>query len=308
MVPAEQRLAGTDLAGRGRGSAGNRLPAPRARPRRVKPPRAGEARGTPPPSPAGRRRSRSAPFDLGMIERHVGMLEQGIAVVAVARRDGKADRAGHLDRGAVDVHRHDDGAHHLARHAPRQSRLGAAAEQNELVAAETGDRAAAVDDRAQLPGDGAEHPVAGRMAEGVVDLLELVEVEPEHGELLVLSAIGASSACSRSWKARAILEAGHCVVAGEPLEPGGQPLLLLGRRHRLQHGRIGLQGDVDHADDEGASRRRAPSAAARGSGTGRSRPAGGQRRAGRLQSPAGRHCGRRCRPHNRWSARAASIW
>src|SRR4051812_2796301 len=100
-----------------------------------------------------------------MVKRHVGMLEQGLALRAVTGGDRDADRAGHLDRGAVYVDRHEQGPHHLTRQLLGEILAVAAGEEDELVAAEAGDRAAAVDDRGELAGDTAQHLVAGRMTE-----------------------------------------------------------------------------------------------------------------------------------------------
>ena len=48
-------------------------------------------------------------------------------------------------------------------------------------------------------GDQAQQLVAGRMAQGVVDLLEVVEIEAEHGEFGAAAARSATAASMCSW-------------------------------------------------------------------------------------------------------------
>ena len=62
---------------------------------------------------------------------------------------------------------------------------------NEFVAAEARHRVAGAADPLQPPGDLHQQAVAGAVAEGVVDELEAVEVEEEHGEVAAAAAAAA---------------------------------------------------------------------------------------------------------------------
>ena len=68
----------------------------------------------------------------------------------------------------------------------------------ELVAAEPGHRVAVAHRRAQPVGDLDQQLVAGRVAEAVVDLLEAVQVEEQHGHVVVVAAARRSASASRS--------------------------------------------------------------------------------------------------------------
>ena len=129
---------------------------------------------------------------------------------AVHRRVGLADhrlrrRAGIDDRGHADTHR-DLGLAVLEGNRPRgrprdpvgdQDHLPIAAEvleqQRELVAAKAGDRVHRSQHSAQPPGQTGEHGVADAMTEGVVDVLELVDIHEQHGD----HRAGAPSAIQR---------------------------------------------------------------------------------------------------------------
>ncbi len=115
----------------------------------------------------------------------VGMDEQGLGRLPVARVERPADRSVDLDGRVVDAVRPLEGT---AQPPGEDLRLavapGAGREHDELVATETGDRVARAHDRAQAAGDRPQHCVAGVVAAHVVDGLEPVEVDREHGERL----------------------------------------------------------------------------------------------------------------------------
>nr|WP_239002946.1 hypothetical protein [Rhodovastum atsumiense] len=62
--------------------------------------------------------------------------------------------------------------------------LHLALDHGELVAAEPGEGVGLAQFRLQPGGDGAEQRIAGRVAERVVDFLETIEVDQQHGEAL----------------------------------------------------------------------------------------------------------------------------
>ncbi len=76
---------------------------------------------------------------------------------------------------------------HLAREHGDGGRLAIAAEQHdgEFVAAQSRDRVVLGDAAGETPGDLLQQHVADRMAQRIVDVLEVVEIEAEHRHLIV---------------------------------------------------------------------------------------------------------------------------
>ena len=115
------------------------------------------------------------PACFAAVQRLVGVLEQRVLVSAVVRIGSDAGRQrGQLLRSFVVDHR-------LAETvgSPQAGVRVTAHHDGELVAADPEDLLAGARPRLEHAGDGDEHPVAGRVALRVVDLLELVEVD-EH--------------------------------------------------------------------------------------------------------------------------------
>ena len=118
---------------------------------------------------------------LGAIERHVGVAQNvgGIAGAAVDHRN--ADRGADDDVVAADHVGRADGGNDAA--GDRLQRIGiggAIGDDGELVAAEAGHQILAAHDVAQPLGDVEDELVADVMAERVVDVLEVIEVDVEH--------------------------------------------------------------------------------------------------------------------------------
>ncbi len=113
-------------------------------------------------------------------------------------------------------------------------------EQNrELVAAQPGHGVADTQRRPHARGDGLQHPVAGVVAERVVDDLEVVEVQEQHGERLTVRASAAERVFDAIPEQRPVREVGHWIV--ERLV--GELLLQL----------LAL-GDIAQVDDDPANR------------------------------------------------------
>ena len=128
---------------------------------------------------------RAAPVRLRPVEGEVGVLEQ-IVGSHRSRCDGDADAGADLDQMMLDLvalaQPFDD--------PPREfggifQRRDVALEHDEFVAAETGDIVLGAEDRPQTIGHRAEQAVAGRVAEGVVDLLELIEIDEQQGRYFI---------------------------------------------------------------------------------------------------------------------------
>ncbi len=121
---------------------------------------------------------------LGVVHRDVGAPHQRLRVLAVGRVPRDADAAVHLQR---DVVEHDRLAHArehvLDDRRQRRHVVGPHRRQDrELVAAEARDHPAFADPLGQSRPEMGEQIVAVLVAERVVDVLEVVEVEQHHCE------------------------------------------------------------------------------------------------------------------------------
>ena len=124
---------------------------------------------------------------LGVVHRDVGVLDQLLDVLSVARveRDADAGRDRHV--ASVEVHGFRQRMPDLLGD-PGQllRRADAFDDHRELVAAQPRDRIHLAQESLEALRHDLEHPVAGGVSEGIVDLLEAVEVEehqPDHGLL-----------------------------------------------------------------------------------------------------------------------------
>ncbi len=102
---------------------------------------------------------------------------------------------------------------------------GAFGEKNkEFVAAEANGKIRAADDSIEVGGKFLQHLVAGRMAVHVVDLLEIVQIEGEHGQG-VSPALGACHLRGEALHSKtAIVEARQRINHGEIAQNIGMPL------------------------------------------------------------------------------------
>ena len=143
------------------------------------------------------------------VGRHRGVVDQ---------RDADADRRGqrravHLDRLAGGLGDAVGDEHHLA--------LGCEPleQEREFVAAEARHRVHRAQQRAQPFPQGGEHAIAGGVAARVVDLLEVVEVEEQHGERVAGPAGALQGEVQAVQEQGAVGQAGELVVQrlmGEP--------------------------------------------------------------------------------------------
>ena len=121
----------------------------------------------------------AAAFRLGAIERHVGVAQELVGLVAVGRRHGDADAGADDHLMAVDFERLGERLDEFGGKLAGVGRPGAALHDGEFVAAKAGHRIDAAHHALQPLGHRAEQRIADRMAERIVDALEAVEVE-EH--------------------------------------------------------------------------------------------------------------------------------
>ena len=120
----------------------------------------------------------AAAVRLRPVQRHVGVAHQFLAGLAVAGRKRNPDAGADHDLDAVDVV---TGAQYLDQPGREIARLvrGDVGGQNdrELVAAEPGDEIVAANLRPQPVGHQPQQAIADRVAEGIVDVLEQVEID-----------------------------------------------------------------------------------------------------------------------------------
>ena len=118
---------------------------------------------------------------LGLVHRQVGLAQHRLGVAVGVPRDGHADACQHRDFGGAQRERLLEGVEDPS---GESHRLGLAldflGQDHELVAAQAGDRVAVAHQLGQALGDGNQQPVAGVVAEVVVDGLELVQVDEQH--------------------------------------------------------------------------------------------------------------------------------
>jgi hypothetical protein len=170
---------------------------------------------------------------LGAVHGRIGVAQQRVRVDAFARRAaGDADARRDVARLALDDQRIAQGLGEPAGDAQRVVLADHAGQQHgELVAAEPRDDVVGAQAARQALGHRADQPVAGAVAERVVDDLEVVEVDEEHGDAPGAPAEIAGQALEEQL---AVGQAGERVVVGLPGE------LLLG---------VAVLGDVDAVAD-----------------------------------------------------------
>ncbi len=122
---------------------------------------------------------------LGLVDGEVGIAQHLVGGEVGVLADRHADRDVDVQCHLADLDRF---AHRLAESLGEVERgvdVGDGfGDDEELVAAETADVVTAADGRLESSGHGAEHGVTGGMAVLVVDVLEPVEVEEQHGDRL----------------------------------------------------------------------------------------------------------------------------
>ena len=124
---------------------------------------------------------RAATLRLGVIEREIGVLQQVLGVARVLREDRDADRRADGQGFLAKLHRAVEQAAQLLADQPRFRRVvDVLAQDDKLVAAEPRNQRIGRHLEFQLLRRDAQDLVADRVAVDVVDVLEAVEVDPDH--------------------------------------------------------------------------------------------------------------------------------
>jgi hypothetical protein len=124
----------------------------------------------------------AAPFRLGVIEREVGILEQIFGVRRIVRIDRNADRGARDERFLPHLDRTIQQPPQLLPDQPRLQRVVDLAQNDELIAAQPRDHRVGRHLEFQLLRNDAQNLVADHVAVNVIDVLEVVEIDPEHRE------------------------------------------------------------------------------------------------------------------------------
>ena len=150
---------------------------------------------------------------LGPIKRNVGIAHQPLGGVAMVGEGGDPEAGAHLDLLLVDHERCFQRREHAARHLIGGVKLGdTLLEQRELVAAESGPGIAGASEATQTSGDLSQQRIARGMAEAIVDLLELVEVEQHYRHASAVAACPSECVPEAVVEQHPVREAGEGVV------------------------------------------------------------------------------------------------
>ena len=136
---------------------------------------------------------------LRAVQGDVGAAQQVVGVAAVLGVVGEADARAHVEHHAVEHEGVVERAHEPLGQPLAVLQREAGEEDGELVAAEAGERVVGAQGAAEPAADLLQEPVAVGVAEGVVDGLEVVEVDDHQHERLV----GPARACARGGRAAA---------------------------------------------------------------------------------------------------------
>ena len=158
-----------------------------------------------------------APIQLGAVHGHVGRLGQRVEVVSVLRKQRNAHRRGHRELVVVDLVRLARRLLQFASDPGCAPRICSGQKQDELITAQARDRVFVAHHGAQPFGDFHQQYIAHPMAERVVHMLEVIQIQEDDGQgrLVVL--------CQPNGLLRAFCQQGpvgqsrECVVVGQPV-------------------------------------------------------------------------------------------
>jgi hypothetical protein len=155
--------------------------------------------------------------DLRLVHRDVGRAQHAALVAAVLGGEGQPDAGLDAQGHALDDERLvqlDQAA--LGERVRAGGAVDVGEQHGELVAAEPGHGVGGSHDRLESRRDLAEHEVAVVVAEGVVDLLEPVEVEEQHGAAAAAPAAELQRRLQPVAEQPAVRQAGELVVEAGP--------------------------------------------------------------------------------------------
>ena len=198
-----------------------------------------------------------APVVLGPVHGGVGVFQQGVEIRPVLRVLGDTQGAGDRDVHFVQVDRLHQRRQQLAdggRH--RIAVTGLVENDQELVAALPAHAVAAADCLFQAPRHLLQYSIAGDMTEGVVDGLEVVQIEKQHRHRPLLASGIDNRMLAAVARQHPVGQAGQRIMMGEK----GNLLLRLAHpqvlRRQARQGPVQVRGhqpgtEADHGEDAG---------------------------------------------------------
>eukprot|EP00913_Durusdinium_trenchii_P021383 g20096.t1 len=188
-------------------------------------------------------------FALGSVERHVGIADEHGPVTAVIGINSDAHARAHLDRPTFELDRSREiRLQRVGKQIGRARLLRRMDDQDEFVASEPAAEIIGCHPCTNARAGLLEQRIARHMAIEIVDVLEVIEIERDHGEGLGLLLLLLDRLLKLQHEAGAVEKMGQRIVMGEiadlPLgeNPGGDVLL------RRQDEAAGKQGAVDVDD------------------------------------------------------------
>ncbi len=191
---------------------------------------------------------------LGAVHGHVGVAQHVLGLLVPGRAHRHADAGARLDALGADL---EGIAHHVVhpiRHVDRVARVAHVVEPHgEFVAAVARQRVAFAQAGGQPARDLLEQLIARFVAEGVVDYLEAIDVDEEHGEsVVVVAAQPVERMAQQVEEERPVGKAGERVVARVVRHPVDQHAVAGDVAHQARHadggaGRIAPRG-APHRD------------------------------------------------------------
>lgn len=128
-----------------------------------------------------------APGSLGAMQGEGGILEQLVGVGVLGRADGYAVAGGSVDYVSVNVHGRGENGPDAAYDVYGPARAGVLKQQDEFVAAEAGHGVGFPHGVSQAAGDFLEQFVARQMAQTVIDLFEIVQIQEHHRQQFLIA-------------------------------------------------------------------------------------------------------------------------
>ena len=192
-----------------------------------------------------------------MVERDVGVAQQLATSRSIADGDADAgvDRQRH--RRFVELERL---AHHVEQpfgdELRRDRHRGTVDQYDELVAAHPSDRVGVAQGAGQSRRDGHQQVVTGLVPEGVVDVLEVVEVDVQRGPDGAVASVASEQLFDAIHDQRPVRQLGQRVVQRLMTQFVGaladqpQSQRPAGAEHQYQSGQHDARGDAGHQDQE----------------------------------------------------------
>ncbi len=185
------------------------------------------------------------------VEREVRLHHYGLRTLGQRGTARNADAGADVHVVAVDGIRRGDGRGDLGgENSGGRIACSVGLQDRELVAAEAGHHVGRPDGPAQAPGHLAQQRVADRMAEGVVHVLEIVEIETEHREWVCAAPARRESQVEAVEEGPPVGEAGERVLLrqlGYLLVRHGQPVGVAACRPQIGHDqRVEQRHDQEH--------------------------------------------------------------